>query len=447
MMESKTILQAGFGKVCINPEEPMPLGGYGNVMTRISNNVLSDIFSICIALRDNEGNTVLLIENDMIKSGEEVSVPARKAIEAETGIPFSHIMVCATHTHSAPEYRVFDEPCCKRFIAFLTKKVTEAAKAALADLKPATMEAGEGKTEHLNFVRHYVLEDGSYKGDNFGDLNKSPYAGHTTEADPTMRVVRFVREGAKDIVLVNWQSHPHRTGGSKKYDISADIIGVLRDELDAAKDCHTIYFTGGAGNINPTSRIKEENIYADYLESGKALARHATEIMEHLEPVASGSIKVKENLHMEPTDVPTPEKAAKAKELIKMWREDGMSYWDLLPYCNEAGFNSIYTADSLLGKLRLGSVMLSVPLYAISFGDVAFATAPYEMFDTNAKYVRDFSPFKMTIVASCANDDNSYVPSAYGYFHGCYETDCAHFKPGAGEVFAQKLVKMLRELK
>ena len=72
-MEEKNVLRAGYGKVCITPEESMPLAGYGNVMFRMSQNVLSDIYSICIALSDADDNTVLLFEPG---TGEVLDIPA-----------------------------------------------------------------------------------------------------------------------------------------------------------------------------------------------------------------------------------------------------------------------------------------------------------------------------------------------------------------------------------
>ena len=435
----------GFARVCITPEESVPLGGYGNVMTRMSQNVLSDIFSICLCLSDGE-ETVLLFENDLIASGEEITVPIRRAVSEKTGLPVSHILIGATHSHSAPDYRVSGVPCVERYKEFLKEKMLVCAEAALADRKPAEMFFAFGKTKNLNFVRHYVTESGGYKGDNFGDLDHSPYVCHTTEADPSMRIVKFAREGGKDVLLVNWQCHPHRTGGSRKYDVSADIIGVLRDELSEKTGSEVIYFTGGAGNLNPTSRIKEENLYQNYLESGHALAMHALDALKNTVPAKTGKLRVLEKLHQEPLNRPGEEKLRQAEEIDAIWKRTN-DYMGIIEKCNACGINSPYAASSLLGKHRMPFDRLNVPMYAVSFGDAAFVTAPYEMFDTSAKYIRDFSPFPMTVVASCANDDNTYVPSAYACFHGCYETDATLFRPGTAEVFAQMYVKMLEALR
>lgn len=437
-------LRVGYCRINITPFEPVPLAGYGNTSMRVSQNILSELYATCIAFTDEADNTVLMFHNDLISGGKRISEPCRNAISKATGIPISNIMIGATHTHSGPDTANLNFDSIHRYLRYLPSQLTFCAEAALADRKEATMFIGKTETKGLNFVRHYVLEDGTFKGDNFGDLNDSPFAGHTTQADPEMRIVKFVREGGKDVVLVNWQTHPHRTGGSKKYDVSADIVGAMRDVVEAKWDCKFIYFTGGGGNVNPHSRIPEENITADFLEQGKAMAEHAFQVQ--FQEAKTGPIHLLENLHEELINRPDPKKVEAAELVHKYWRETN----DFLPSCalaNQYGFNSPYAAGHVISRSKYEEgATRTVPMYAFSIGDVAFATAPYEMFDTNAKQIRDGSPFPMTIVSSCTNDGCGYIPSAYGYQHGCYETDCSNFKPGTGEKFAQIYIDMLKQI-
>lgn len=439
------ILQAGFGRCCITPEESVPLQGYGNVMRRMSNNVLSDLYTTCVAFTDAQGQTLLLFHNDLASSGEEISTPARQKISAATGIPTSHILVAATHTHSAPAYAQQSAPCIQRYNDFLWERMLEASQQALADRQPVSVQIAKENTEHLNFVRHYILDDGSYKGDNFGVSRTGAYVGHTTEADPEMRLIRLVRKEKRDIWLVNWQCHPHRTGGSKKYDVSSDIIGVMRQELEAQTDCLFAYFTGGAGNLNPFSRIPEENIYEDYLQSGKALAKHARKAAEKLTDIHSGKLTLTENLHTQPICRPDTALYEQALLIKKEWERVG-DFKALIPQCEAIGINSPYAANSIVRRFQAKVQKLNVPMYAFAMGGIAFITAPYEMFDTNAKYIRDNSPFPMTFVITCANDADAYIPSAYGYIHGCYEADNSWFAPGTGEVLAKMYVDMLKDI-
>ena len=87
----------------------------------------------------------------------------------------------------------------------------------------------------------------------------------------------------------------------------------------------------------------------------------------------------------------------------------------------------------------------TIPFTAISCGDIAFVSAPYEMFDTNGQEVRAASPFKSTFICSLTNGSFGYVPSALGFENGSYETFNCAFRPGSGEEFANELVRMLKE--
>ena len=438
-------LQVGFGRADITPLEPVPLRGYGNTSKRISNHVLSKLYATCVAFTDCEDNTVLLFHNDLCCSPEEVINPIREAINAATCVPFSHIMVGATHTHSAPDICNLEVPTIPRYIAYLKEQMVQCAVEALADRKPTQAYTARTQTDRLNFVRHYVMADGTLKGGNFGNLNGTYYVGHATEPDPEMRLVKFVREGGIDILLVNWQAHPHRTGGIQKFDVSSDIIGVMRDEMESALGCKFIYFTGGAGNLNPTSYMPEENRTMDYLVQGRYLAEHALSVIDKFEKAETGKVQLLETIQPEPINRPDSTLLEHAREVIAHWTEtyDAPSSVKL---ANSYGINSQYAAGSLIRTAEAPFDSRDVAMYAFSIGDIAFITAPYEMFDTNAKYVRDFSPFPMTIISSCTNGDHFYIPSVYAYLHGSYEVDQAWFKPGTGEKFAQIYVNMLKKL-
>ena len=77
---------------------------------------------------------------------------------------------------------------------------------------------------------------------------------------------------------------------------------------------------------------------------------------------------------------------------------------------------------------------------------IGFVTVTYEMFDTNGKFVKDNSPFEATFVLTCANQHNTYLPSAIGFENGGYEVEQCHFAPGTGEIIADLYVEMLTSL-
>ena len=441
-------LKVGYARKCITPQESVPLSGYGNSTARMSQSVVSDLFITGCAFSDGEHPAVLLFSIDHLMTKQSHFDPIRKQIAEEAGIPFDNVLFSATHTHSGPDLGA-DHESIVRYMPFMTQQILEAAREALADLKPATISIASNKSKYLSCVRHYMTESGEYRGVNLNVYHESPIAYCTSEPDPHIQLVKFTRIGGKDVVIANWQTHPHLTGFGKA-DLSSDFIGVMRDEVEQAIDCHFIYFSGASGNLTINNFNKKLPIITDYLEHGKTLARLALEALPNAQPVASGPVELvshyqKETLNPPPDD----ETLERAKDVLNFFTTN-KNYKDSILYAESRGLHSQYQASYMIICKRLydeGDTQVMLPMYAFRVGDIGFITAPYEMFDTNGKYIRDFSPFAATIVATCANDYKSYIPSAYGYLNECYEADTAVVAPGTGERLAQKYVKMLEELK
>ncbi len=74
--------------------------------------------------------------------------------------------------------------------------------------------------------------------------------------------------------------------------------------------------------------------------------------------------------------------------------------------------------------------------YAFSIGDVAFTMHPYEMFDTNGKFVKDNSPFNITFVVTLANNSGGYIAAEWAYEYGGYEVEYVGYNKGTAEDLA-----------
>jgi len=395
-------VEVGYGRVAISPDFEIPMRGYGDSSTRYSTNGTdpdAPVYTTCVAFRDEEGNTILLYHNDTIGSGADTYDSIREAVSAATGVPFDHIMTSGTHTHHNIDFTLSSRPEVKQYAELMKNWMVEAAKTAIADLKPAKMyTAKTPELENLNFVRHYLMKDGTYAGDNFGNKS-SGYKAHQSDADSVMQLIKFTREGGKDVVLVNWQSHPHRDGGDYNT-LSSNIVGIMRNELEGRLDCNFAYFTGASGNVNPKSKFPWENITANYKEQGKALADAAVSAAAGFAQVRTGKLQLVEN---------------------------------------------IFTAEPKEGAASAPDL----PLYAFAIGEVAFVTAPYEMFDGNGKQIKQGSPYATTFVITCANDSLSYMPTYESYEYDgmlSYGGSRCKYARGTGEILAEEFVKMLNQL-
>ena len=133
-----------------------------------------------------------------------------------------------------------------------------------------------------------------------------------------------------------------------------------------------------------------------------------------------------------------------AKEIQQLWAETSNNKLCAergLPY----GINSPYHAGAIIRKAGLPATF-NFSIHALKVGGIGIAVAPYEMFDTSGLQIKEGSPFDLTVIATCANSGQGYVPSLLGWEHGGYSCDTTRFCPGSGEELAQHYVDMLTQL-
>lgn len=434
-------LSVGFGRVDISPRESVPLRGYGYSSGRMSNKIQDPLYATCIALTDSSDNTVLLFTVDLTNAYTEVMDAARLQISQRTGIPVDAIMVSCTHTHSAPDLLNENEPSIPRYIEAFQGWMVEAAVAALEDRAPAKVYTASTETENLNFVRRYLLSNGTYAGDNFGNFNSGTIVGHETDADSQLQLVRFQRSGKKEVILANFQTHPHRVGNTTA--VTADLIAPFRDKLETTLDCYVAYFTGSSGNVNPTSRIGAENITANYVQQGHALADYALAAYETFQEVPVSSVKITKTVFQGKVDHSMDHIAARCKQAVDWYLATGSKsvYTPLTSY----GVRSIYHANAIALRSAMAPVE-NINLYAISLGQLAFVTVPFEMFDTNGMQIKEGSPFDMTFVLTCANNNLNYLPSELAWQHGGYAVDATLFQRHTDEELVASYLSLLDTL-
>lgn len=444
-MENKDILYVGWGKEDITPLEPVPMAGYGNTSNRFNKVILDHLFATCIAFTQGE-ETILLFTQDLVCTNHAWARPIRARIEKELGVPVDHIFIHATHTHSAPD-TLSQEPAIQRYQPYHADALVRAAKVALEDRAPAVLLGTKTQTKNLNHIRHYRREDGTVVGDNFGYFSKAPIVGHVEPSDPEMRIVKIQREGEdkKDILLINWQAHPAMTGGGKRYNMSADFPGTLRNELEYRTEMLVAYFTAAAGNHNTRSRIAEEKHGKHYVGLGCMLADVAEAALPNLEPIGGSGIAVNSVNHVMPVNHGEEDRIEDARRVREYWLSIGDTATGN-KLARELGFHSVFHASAILARpTRPQSDDAELNVGRI--GNLAFATAPCEMFKATGVNIRANSPFDMTLIISLTNERVGYFPTKEAFDYGCYESQTAFFARGVAENVEEKLSQMLNDLK
>ena len=417
----------GYARIDITGALPIPI--FEDTGTKIAD----PLYLTCTAVWDGE-EVALLMSADLRSMQVNAVVRSKEMIGKQFGIPAENILINCTHTHSAPVAGTGGEASRVRWNANYYKQLPIVVEEALRDLDVIEgVYTGKGYTESLTFVRRYLMPDGTYK--THGD---SDALGHETEADNLLQTLRFDRKTKKDVLMINYQTH--HCSGIGKGKVSADFVAPYREAAEKEFDCHFVYHQGAGGNVNFISPIPGERKYANYTEAAKGFMIATREALSGEETIQTGKIRsVSRDL-----TVTVQKDPAERVEAAKKVMEGPENQRTAL--AAQYGFDSWRAANSTISRSEKGATE-DLPLTAITFGEIAFAGAPIEMFDTNGKEVRDGSPFKTTYMCSLTNGSFGYVPSALAFPHGSYEVNACAYVPGTGEQISGELVKMLNECK
>lgn len=435
-------LEVGYARELIMPDRAVPLAGYGHTERRITTNFLDYLYATCIAFRWGD-EIILWYTQDLINCKTEWVSTVRNQILAQTGVPGDHIMICSTHTHSGPDINSKHEGIVA-YQNIYVEAMIQAAKNAIVDLAPGKLY-GTKTIADKNFVRHYLMNDGTYAGDNFGDFEKG-IVDHAAENDPEMLLVKVEREGdKKDILLMNWQAHPCNTGGGTKQDISADIIGGTREAVEAETDMLFAYFTGAAGNQNTISRIPEERKEIGHREFGQELCQIALAALPNLQPIEGEGIKITQVMFEADVNHSDEHLIEEARQVKAEWDKAGDTVAGNA-VAKRLGLSSVFHASAILARPSRPQ-RDTMEINAAYIAGMSFITGPFEMFAATGVYIKENPPYDMTFICSCANDTYSYMPTIEAHDYGCYESYVCYFARGTAELLQVKYVELLEGLK
>ncbi len=394
------------------------------------------IMLTCTAVSDGE-NAALLMSADLKGINEKLATNSRNMLEKEFGIPAENIIINTTHTHNAHTAggNSADEA---RWTSIWYEQLKFVTEDALRDLTPAQAYVGTGHTDSLTFVRRYLLRNGKYQT----NPAKGTAAAHESVADNELRTLRFEREGTRDVLMVNYQTHYGGATSMYKNQLSADFIAPFREAAEKELDCYFVYHSGASGNLNFNSVIEGERKYPNFIEAIDGFMLATREALSKEEKVNTGKIVAMQDDYVATVMHDSEERVEQAKECKAAGVETPQGK-DLI---QKYGFASKREVNAIITRAGMSETD-DIGLTCITFGDIAFTAFPYEMFDKNGKDCRAASPFKMTFICSLANGGHGYIPTTEAFPHGGYEVYVCRYVQGTGEALVDKMLSMLGECK
>ena len=429
--------KVGYARVNITPPMGVNIAGY--FIERIADGVLDELETCAVAVSDGK-NTVLLMTIDHCGVLKVFLDEWRQKISEATGIPAEAIYIHSTHTHTGP---VLDKGSTNKlnqqYEAFLATRVVDVARFAIEDMKAAKMGIGTSEAKNVAFIRRYRMKDGTAKTN--PGVNNPDIVAPIGITDESVHVVRFDREGAESVVLVNFANHPDVVGGNK---ISSDWPGMTRRFVEKAiENTKCIFFNGAQGDVNHVNVHPKAGDFNDMFNDfdgcsrGYGHARHIARVVtgavmsvyDKVEYLENTEIKYHQKTVEIPSNKPTPEQlplAHKYNDLHKAGRDDEIPYKAMM-------LTTVVAEAARMVRLENAPDTFPMLFSAISIGDVAMFGIPGEPFNGVGRGIKEAEGWKMVIPTCLTNASEGYFPMMDSYDEGGYEARSSSFKAGVAE--------------
>lgn len=453
-------LRAGAATSNVTPA----LGGsiVGNWEPMPATHVHDELHARCLVLEAN-GTRVAIVVVDSLGMPRHVLDRAKQLAHERTGIAPDHVLISATHTHSATtslgerwspaEYEV--APKLDEYQQFLATRIADGIARAVNNLEPARVAWGSGALPDEVFNRRWYMKPGPHLTNPFGGTDRvqmNPRSGSDdliepagpTDPEIAFLAVRAADDGRPLAVLASYSLH--YVGGVPQGHVSADYFGVFARRLARLLDADradsgfvAMLANGTSGDVNNINFRGGQEPLPPYERMERVANRVAAEVYQALQHVSwrdeAPLAMVQRTLTLE-TRRPTPEQVSWAKTVLARPA-------DAAPQHPRA---RIY-AERTLGRADVPPT-LEVVLQAVRIGDGAITTFPFEVFAEIGLEIKEKSPFPRTFTISLANGSEGYLPTARHHALGGYETwlGTNRVEPDAARKMTDALLAMLATL-
>jgi len=444
--------------------------------------------------------TLAIVAMDAVALGLIGDVPddfvarLRQSVEEEMGIPGSHVLISASHTH--PPGRILCAP------EELLSRVKAAVREAWAHMEPVTVSVGTGQEDRFLINRTLRLKDGRHW--TIRQANPCPPDEDIAALgplDPTVGVVRLDRTDGRPLaVLFNFACHPLM--GFNGGPITADFPGLAAKMIEEALDegACALFLQGAGGDVcdvlyKEPHRPREADIFA------LMLASRTLEICRRLSrgPAQLNVITEKISLPRR-KDIPQRIAALEREQaaLLASLRGLSLNFRSFLPLYLQYALNPAFPADyayrylqeqargcqnlraldadnrahiekylqNIRAMERLAHIQddlatlrkhqafneaaqeatFTIEVMGVRIGEAVFLTCPMELCTQIGLNIKQASPHPYTFIISCANGYAHYGPAAKDYEKGGYEVTECFLGPEWQAIYEKKALEILQRL-
>jgi neutral ceramidase len=418
--------RAGAATSNITPRLGISINGYFN--DRVARHIHDELHARCLVLDDGRTRlAIVLCDSCMIPRA--VVDAARRRIEQRTGLPGGHLLIAATHTHTAPTcLGLFQSEPDREYVDFLVARITDGVARAVNELAPARIAWGAGRAPEHVFNRRWKMKPGTIPPDPFGGTTDRVRMNPPVESpdliepagptDPELAILAVQSPAGRPVALLaNYSLHYVGTG--RESDISADYFGefcVRVGRLLGAEHLDPPFVallangaSGDINNINFRQRRPPLPPYEQVRRVADAVAREAHRVYQTLAfrdtaPLGAAEKEIRLGVRR-----PAASEVARAEKILAAAK--GRPLRDL---------EEVYARETVL--LKDYPPELPVLLQALRIGDLGIAAMPGEVFVETGLAIKARSPFAQTFTIGLANGCHGYLPPPEQHRLGGYET-------------------------
>lgn len=418
-------LRAGAAIVDVTPSK-YPVLVNGGMTSRTADSAVTPINARAIVLDDGDVRIGIVVVDSCMMPRPLLDEAKQLAVQ-QTGLRHDHILISATHTHTAPaSMSCLGTDADADYLPVLRAGIVEALVRAESHLEPARVGWAVENAAEFTALRRWIRRPDRLALDPFGNptvranmhsgSNWDDVTGESGPEDPDLSMISFQSlDGRPIALLANFSMHYF--SGQKP--LAADYFGLfcdgLQQQLSKGGDDHPpfvgIMSHGCSGDIwrrdyklPPEERdpFKTIDVYAD------GLLKIALKAYQSIEYDTSADLAMAEaRLNL---DYRVPD-----EQRLQWARRIDTETGDRLPKTQE----EVYAREQIILYERQNT---EIVVQALRIGNMAIASTPNETYALTGLKMKLQSPLARTMVIELANGGDGYIPPPEQHLLGGYNT-------------------------
>lgn len=419
--------RAGAAIVDVTPAQ-FPVFVNGGMRSRSADQVTTPVNARAIVVDDGQERIAIVVV-DSCMMPRPLLDDAKALAATRTEITPDHMLISATHTHSAPaSMGCLGTDADPNYVPYLRDKLAEAIATAEANLEPAEIGWGTIDAPDYTALRRWILRPDRLRDDPFGNptvranmhagKNWDDVVGESGPEDPQLALVSIRAKGGGRPIALLANFSMHYFSGPKP--LSADYFGEFCNELqsriagqpgDGRAPFVAAMSHGCSGDIwrkdykNTEPNDVEQFVMEQY---ASGLADHAMKAYKQIQYEAEGPVRMAEARMELKYRVPD-------KQLLEWSQKIVEKMGDRLPETQE----EIYAREQVILHERQST---EIVVQGLRIGNIGIATTPNETYALTGLKVKLQSPLQQTMVIELANGGDGYIPPPEQHMLGGYNT-------------------------